>query len=379
MNIDSERGQRTNYVKKFDYILMGIILVISAVGLVFLKSAMTQAYKDGGSSAMTVQVAGLVLGIVLAMIITFFDYGSFRNISFAFYIFNVGMMLLVFVPRIGIASGGSRSWINIGFTTYQPSELMKLAMIIVLAKYLEKIQEDRLRTEYIIMILVSFFIPLGLVMLQKDFGMALTFMFVFFIMLIVGKIKLRFIAVFGVVAVVAMPFIWKFYFNGVKRQRFLAFLNPEKYADSYALQLVRALNAIGSGQLSGEGIGQGVMTQGNRIPVKLSDMIFAVIGEEAGFIGCTIIVVLFTAMLLRVLYISFKARDTFGTCIAAGVFAMFFFNIFENLGMNVGLMPITGLPLPFVSKGGSAMVTNFISVGLVLSISLRRRRGFFIE
>ena len=120
MNIDIERGQRTNYVKKFDYILMGIILVISAVGLVFLKSAMTQAYKDGGSSAMTVQVAGLVLGIVLAMIITFFDYGSFRNISFAFYIFNVGMMLLVFVPRIGIASGGSRSWINIGFTTYQP-------------------------------------------------------------------------------------------------------------------------------------------------------------------------------------------------------------------------------------------------------------------
>lgn len=379
MNIDIERGQRTNYVKKFDYILMGIILLISALGLVFLQSAMTHAYKDGGASAMTVQVAGLALGVVIAMVITFFDYGSFRNISFAFYIFNIGMMLLVFVPRIGIASGGSRSWINIGFTTYQPSELMKLAMIIVLAKYLEKIQEDRLRTEYIIMILVAFFIPLGLVMLQKDFGMALTFMFVFFVMILVGKIKFRFIAVFGVVAVVAMPFIWKFYFNGVKRQRFLAFLNPEKYADSYALQLVRALNAIGSGQISGEGIGQGVMTQGNRIPVKLSDMIFAVIGEEAGFIGCVIIVLLFTAMLLRVLYVSFKARDVFGTCIAAGVFAMFFFNVFENLGMNVGLMPITGLPLPFVSKGGSAMVTNFASMGLVLSISLRRRRGFFIE
>ena len=379
MNIDIERGQRVNYVRKFDYILMGIILLISGIGLVFLKSAMTHAYRDGGTAAMRVQIVGLVVGIILAIVITFFDYGSFRNISFPFYVFNIGMMLLVFVPKIGIASGGSRSWINIGITTYQPSELMKLAMIIVLAKYLEKIQEDRLRTEYIVMILLGFFVPLGLIMLQKDFGMALTFMFIFFVMLLIGKIKFRFIAIFGVIAVVAMPFIWKFYFNGVKRQRFLAFLNPEKYSESYAMQLVRALNAIGSGGVTGEGIGQGYMTQGNRIPVKLSDMIFSVIGEEAGFVGCIIIVVLFTAMLLRVLYIAFKARDTFGMCIAAGVFAMFFFNIFENLGMNVGLMPITGLPLPFVSKGGSAMVTNFMSMGIVLSISLRRRRGFFIE
>ena len=378
MNIDIERSQRIDYVKKFDYILMGLIFLITAIGLVFLKSAMNNAYKDHGASAMKIQIIGLIVGVIFAMVICFFDYGNLRNISFPFFLFNMGMMMLVFMPRIGIASGGSRSWINIGITTYQPSELMKLAMIIVLAKYLEKIQEEKLRPEYIAVLLLAFFIPLGMVLLQKDFGMALVFTVVFFIMMIVGKMKFKFIAVLGILACAALPFIWKFYFNGVKRERFLAFLNPELYEDSYGLQLVRAIMAIGSGGLTGDGIGNGDMNTANRIPVKLSDMIFAVIGEEAGFIGAMLVVALFTAMLLRMLYISYQSRDIFGSCLAAGIFAMFFFNIFENLGMNVGIMPITGLPLPFVSRGGSAMITNYISVGLLLSISLRRRKGMFL-
>ena len=378
MNIDIERSQRIDYVKKFDYILMGLIFLVTAIGLVFIKSAMNTAYKDHGASAMKIQIIGLIVGVLCAMVICFFDYGNLRNISFPFFLFNMGMMMLVFVPRIGIASGGSRSWIDIGITTYQPSELMKLAMIIVLAKYLEKIQEDKLRPEYVAVLLLAFFIPLGMVLLQKDFGMALVFTFVFFIMMLVGKMKFKFIAILGVLACGAMPFIWKFYFNGVKRERFLAFLNPELYEDSYGLQLVRAIMAIGSGGLTGDGIGNGDMNTANRIPVKLSDMIFAVIGEEAGFIGAMLVVVLFTAMLLRMLYISYQSRDIFGACVAAGIFAMFFFNVFENLGMNVGIMPITGLPLPFVSKGGSAMITNYISIGLLLSISLRRRKGMFL-
>lgn len=377
MNIDIERSQRIDYGKKFDYILMGIIFLITAIGLVFLKSAMNDAYADHGVSAMRIQLLCLVIGIIFAIVICFFDYGNLRNISFPFFLFNMGMMLLVFVPRIGIASGGSRSWINLGITTYQPSELMKIAMIIVLAKYLEKIQEDSLRVEYIIVIMAAFFVPLGMVLLQKDFGMALVFVFVFLIMMIVGKMKFRIIATLGILACIALPFIWKFYFNGVKRERFLAFLNPEEYENSYGMQLIRAMTAIGSGGLTGSGVGNGPMNTTNRIPVKLSDMIFSVICEEAGFIGGALVVILFTLLLLRMLYISYRARDVFGTCIAAGIFAMFFFNIFENIGMNVGIMPITGLPLPFVSRGGSAMITNYISIGLLLSISLRRRRGMF--
>ena len=376
--VDIERSQKVDYLKKFDYLLLLLILLVSAAGLIFLRSAMYDIYKDHGASAMRVQLAGLGIGLVLAIAIAFFDYGNLRNISLPFYLFNIAVMLLVFVPRIGISSGGSRSWINLGVTTYQPSELMKVAMIIVLAKYLEKIQEDKARPEYIAVLLAAFFVPLTLVLLQKDFGMALTFTFVFFVMLIIGKIKFRLIAILGVLVTLAMPFVWKFYFNGVKRDRFLAFLNPQEYADTYGMQLVRAVTAIGSGGLTGEGIGQGAMNTTNRIPVKLSDMIFAVVGEEAGFIGCMLFVLLFTVILLRMLHVSYKSRDIFGTCIAAGIFAMFFFNIFENLGMNVGIMPITGLPLPFVSKGGSAMITNYMAVGLLLSISMRRKRGMFL-
>ena len=145
--IDIERSQRIDYIKKFDYILLGLVFLITAIGLVFLDSAMYSAFKDHGVSSMRIQIVGLVIGVILAIVICFFDYGNLRNITLPFFLFNLGMMLLVFVPRIGIASGGSRSWIDLGVTTYQPSEVMKLATILVLAKYLEKIQEDRMRND----------------------------------------------------------------------------------------------------------------------------------------------------------------------------------------------------------------------------------------
>ena len=155
-------------------------------------------------------------------------------------------------------------------------------------------------------------------------------------------------------------------------------MDPDKYLD-YSYQLRRTIMAIGSGRLTGEGIGEGTMNMGKKIPVKMSDSIFAVIGEEAGFIGCLIVVILMTVMLGRMIFISYKARETFGKCVAAGIFAMFAFNIIENIGMNIGIMPITGLPLPFVSKGGSSMITNYMAIGVLLSISTRRQRGFFSD
>ncbi len=378
-NIEVERNKRLDYVKKFDYFLMTVVLAITAFGLVFLQSAMFDRYADNGASAMKMQIACLVVGILAALVICFFDYGSFRNFSFPFFVVNLFAMLLVFVPGLGDESGGSLNWIRIAGITYQPAELMKFAMIIVLAKYLERAQEEGMSWLNLMIILGSFFLPLGLVFLQQDFGMALVFFCIFAVMVFVGKMPKRYLISASVLGAALMPFIWKFYFNGTRRERFLAFLDPEKYADSYAMQLVRSLSAIGSGQLFGQGINQGPMNTNNKILVKMTDMIFSVIGEEAGFLGAMFVVVLMTVMLLRMIYISAKARDVFGQCLAAGVFAMFAFNIFENLGMNVGIMPITGLPLPFISKGGSAMITNYIALGCVLSISMRRKRGMFRE
>ena len=215
-----------------------------------------------------------------------------------------------------------------------------------------------------------------MIFLQKDIGQALVLTFAFLMTLFIGRAKWWYILSIVGVGTCFVPFVWKFYINGARRARLLAFMDPEKYSD-FSLQLRRTKTAIGSGQLFGKGLGEGPMNNGKKILVKLSDSIFAVIGEEGGFIITVLVVLLFAILLLRMCYISMRARDMFGQCVAIGIFAMFFFNIFENIGMNLGVMPITGLPLPFISKGGSAMITNFFAIGVLLSVSLRRKRGFF--
>lgn len=206
----------------------------------------------------------------------------------------------------------------------------------------------------------------------------MVFIFVFMVTLFVGGINKWFLLSLIGAGMLALPFVWKFGMNDARRGRLLSFIDPEKYLD-YSYQLRRTVTAIGSGQLTGEGLGNGTMNNGKMIPVKMSDSIFAVIGEETGFIGCVFVILLMTILLARMIHISFRARETFGKCVAAGIFAMFAFNIIENIGMNIGIMPITGLPLPFISKGGSSMVTNFMAIGVLLSISMRKQNGFFTD
>ena len=340
------------------------VLMISLIGLVFLESAMENMYLDGGKSAMLVQIVGLAAGVVIAIAFSFADYYLFRVFSWPFYAFNVVMMLSVFTP-LGIEQYGSRAWINIGITTYQPSELMKLAMVLVIAQQIEYIEkEGGMTVKRGAIILGSFLLPLGLVFLQKDIGQSMVFIFVFLVTIFIGGINKKYIFTIIGTGMLAVPFVWKFAMNDARRGRLLSFIDPDKYLD-YSYQLRRTIMAIGSGRLTGEGIGEGTMNMGKKIPVKMSDSIFAVIGEEAGFIGCLIVVILMTVMLGRMIFISYKARETFGKCVAAGIFAMFAFNIIENIGMNIGIMPITGLPLPFVSKGGSSMITNYMAIGVL--------------
>lgn len=373
-----EQNGKLDYLAKFDYFLMGTVLLISLIGLVFLESAMRNMYQDGGKSAMMVQILGLVAGAVIAAALSFTDYYLFRLFSWPFYAANVLLMLSVFTP-LGVDQYGSRAWIDLSVTTYQPSELMKLAMVLVIAQQIEYIERDGALTfKRAAIIIGSFLLPLGLVFLQKDIGQAMVFIFVFMVTLFVGGINKWFLLSLIGAGMLALPFVWKFGMNDARRGRLLSFIDPEKYLD-YSYQLRRTVTAIGSGQLTGEGLGNGTMNNGKMIPVKMSDSIFAVIGEETGFIGCVFVILLMTILLARMIHISFRARETFGKCVAAGIFAMFAFNIIENIGMNIGIMPITGLPLPFISKGGSSMVTNFMAIGVLLSISMRKQNGFFTD
>ena len=364
-----------DYLMEFDYFLLAVALAITVIGLIYLGSAMSNMYADGGTSAMKSQIVGLVIGVVLALVLAFFDYDLLKKITWPFFAVNVLLMLSVFTP-LGVEDYGSRSWIGIGSFTYQPSELMKLAMVLVIAIELEKAQEEGFNFRRVLIISGAFLVPLGLIILQKDMGQAMVLTFAFLMVLFVGRAKWWYVLSVVALGGAAIPFLWKFYLNGTRRARLFAFIDPEKYPD-YSLQLIRSETAIGSGGLTGQGVGQGAMNGGKKILVKMSDSIFAVIGEEGGFIIAALVVILFAILLLRMCYISARARDMFGKCVAAGILAMFLFNIFENIGMNLGIMPITGLPLPFISKGGSAMITNYICIGLLLSVSLRRKREFF--
>ena len=371
-----DRGDSVNFFVDFDYLLMGIVLIISIFGLVMLASASENMYKDRGAMALVVQLIGLVVGFTFAIILSYMDYYLFRLFCIPFYIGNILLMFLVFTPLGAGEQGGSTAWIDLKVTTYQPSELMKLAMILVIAKILERAQNQGFTFKDYVKIIFTFAFPLGIVILQKDMGQAMVFVFAFVIVIFVGRMPWKYLISTIACGSAIIPFVWKFAMNDTRRERFLAFLDPEKYAD-YAYQQEQTVTAIGSGGLVGQGIGNGEMNGSKLIPVKLSDSIFSVIGEETGFIGCFLVVLLLTILMIRMLKISKCAREPFGSIVAAGIFAMFLFNIFENIGMNLGIMPITGLPLPFVSKGGSAMVTNYISIGVLLSISMRKKNESF--
>lgn len=374
------KSERVDWLKKFDYFLLAAVLAVTAVGLVYLSSAQYDKYADHGHRQMIVQIIGLALGIVLCIAFTMFDYRAFKKIYIPFYLINIGLMLACFLPGIGIESGGSRSWLNLIVTTYQPSELMKLAMVIMEGVLLEKAKKTGMTTKMAIKILLAFLVPLGLVFLQKDLGMTIVYVFTFFVVIFVGEVKLKYIISALVGGALCIPIVWKYYMNGTRRIRFMSFLDPEneEYFD-YTLQLRRSLQAIKNGGLTGEGLNEGTMNRSNKILVKLTDMIYSVVCEEGGFIMAVLVIVLFAIILTRMLSVAARSNDIFGRCVAAGIFASFFLVIFQNLAMNVGLTPITGLALPFISQGGSAMLANYISVGVVMSISMRREDSFFRE
>ena len=255
-----EQNGKLDYLAKFDYFLMGTVLLISLIGLVFLESAMRNMYQDGGKSAMMVQILGLVAGAVIAAALSFTDYYLFRLFSWPFYAANVLLMLSVFTP-LGVDQYGSRAWIDLSVTTYQPSELMKLAMVLVIAQQIEYIERDGALTfKRAAIIIGSFLLPLGLVFLQKDIGQAMVFIFVFMVTLFVGGINKWFLLSLIGAGMLALPFVWKFGMNDARRGRLLSFIDPEKYLD-YSYQLRRTVTAIGSGQLTGEGLGNGTITE----------------------------------------------------------------------------------------------------------------------
>ena len=288
-----------------------------------------------------------------------------RNGPYVLILALLGVTLIV-----GQVSGGAQRWLGAG--TVQPSELSKIVIIVVLAKFLADREERLSHPVTILTSLAVVALPMLLIYLQPDLGTALSLVAIWAVMIWIGGLKLRFLLLLAVGGVATLPLLW-FNMEPYMRDRLMLFISPGSDPDSY-FNVHQALVSIGSGGWLGKGLTHGTQSQLHFLRVRHTDFIFAVTAEELGFLGAVAMIALLFFVLWRMLYVAEHARDTFGRLIAGGVAGLIFFQTMINIGMNLGVMPVTGIPLPFVSYGGSSFLTLMVGVGLVESVAMRRRK-----
>jgi rod shape determining protein RodA len=317
------------------------------------------------------QLLFVVLGMFLMGVASVVDYQYLQKLSPVLYLAGIVALVAVLSP-LGSEINGAQAWFNIGAFGIQPSEFMKLAVIILLAAYMAR-HDGELSLGQLVGALALVGLPVVLILRQPDVGTVLVFAAIVMAMLLMGGAKLRHIVILTVLgitmvfAVVNSPLL-----ESYQRDRLTTFINPDSADVEAGFNQNQAQIAIGNGGLTGKGYGQGEQTRSGLVPEQETDFIFTVVGEELGFIGSSIVLGLFALLIARVWRAAQLAKDQFGTLVCVGILAMIVFQMFQSIGMNAGIMPVTGIPLPFVSYGGSSSLVSFMSIGLVLNIRMRR-------
>lgn len=282
-------------------------------------------------------------------------------------LYFLSLVLLLLVVFIGREAMGAQRWLQIGPITFQPSEFAKFVIIITLSKLLAK--QTKITWPVIINAMIHVGVPLVLILIQPDLGTALVFLAIFFVLLYLAGAKPYILAGLAGLGMAILPFILKEY----QKQRFLVFLNPEKDPHGSGWNIIQSKIAVGSGGLFGKGLFSGTQVQLNFVPEHSTDFIFTVMGEELGFIGCVIFLLLVGFLFWRIINVIYSVDDKFGKYMATGILIVLSFHIFINVGMTMGIMPVTGIPLPFISSGGSSLIMNMMAIGLILNIYSRRK------
>lgn len=365
---------RRSFFRDIDYKLLLNIFVLCAFGLVVLRSATLSL--DGRSRIMTAQFIATALGFFMMIFLMIVDYRHWKVIYKIIYLLSIGLLILTILIGTGPSGTGVRSWIYIGNIGFQPSEFVKIAYIICMAAMLEDVGEDLNKPKTLIKVLIFTFLPIGLILLQPDAGTAIVYMFIAIFMLFIAGISWKYILIAVGFFLVMAPILW-FQLEEYQHDRFFDFFDPMSDPLGSGYQYINGKIAIGSGRIFGKGLYQGTQTQFNFIPEKQNDFIFPVVVEELGFFGGMILILLYLGMLFRMYKISKNSVDFYGSFMVMGIAAMFLFHIWENIGMTLGLMPITGIPLPFFSSGGTFQLTSLIMIGLVLSVAAHKHIKYF--
>jgi rod shape determining protein RodA len=360
--------------RHIDFGLITAAIGVACFGVLMIYSASRDRLQASGTDPayfLKRQAAFVAVGIAVMVLAAAIDYRRLRDLAPIFYVGTVLVLLAVFSP-LGQKSRGSQAWFLIGSYQLEPSEFAKVALILALAAFCG-LYKGRLRARQLVVVLVLAAAPLALIYKQPDLGTSLVLGAVLITVLLVAGAKPRHLAVLGLLAVVGVVAVLHF---GVLKQyqkdRLTAFLDPTTNTQASAYNLDQSKIAISSGGVAGKGLFKGTQTNLSYVPEQHTDFIFTAVGEQLGLIGSALLLGLFVLMVWRIWRTADLARDLGGTLICVGVLAMLVFQIFENVGMTMGIMPIAGIPLPFMSYGGSAVVASFAAIGLVLNVHMRR-------
>ena len=371
----SARMARKAPIRHIDPMLLLGTVALAAYGIAMVYSATANKYEDQGLDPATLlkrQLAYAITGAIALIVVALFDYRHLKGFGPVIFGGTVIGLLVVLTP-LGTMAKGARRWVDLGFFQVQPSEIAKVAVVLVLAAYLSERKGD-IRTIDVVVALGIVALPVALIFLEPDLGTTMVFVAIIGTLLLVGGAKIRhFLALGGLGVVALMLAIQVDLIHDYQIDRITAFLDPNPNVQSEAWNLTQSKIAIGSGGVDGKGfLGARTQTTLDFVPEQQTDFIFTAVGEQLGFIGSAALLGLFALMIWRAIRIAAMARDMFGTLIAAGIAAFWAFQVFVNVGMTMGIMPITGIPLPFMSYGGSSLITNFVAVGLLLNIHMRR-------
>ena len=354
--------------RNFDFVLLGSTILLIALGVAVIHSA-TRGTPDLADLPYR-QIIYAVVGLGIMFAVAAIDYRFLESFQKPLYVVTVALPAIVFI--IGETTHGAQRWIS-SRGSVQPSELTKVLVIVVLAKYLADHQEDMGRLRHVFLSIIYVIPPMILIYLQPDLSTAVTLAVIWLVMVLMAGMRLLHLAVLGIVGALAAPLVWVT-MREYMRQRLITFILPAHDPLGSAYNINQARIAIGSGGWLGRGFAHGSQSQLHFLRVRHTDFTFSVLGEELGFVGALLLIILFVIVLWRITRAASMARDTFGYLIACGVAATLSFQATANIAMNMGLLPTTGIPLPFISYGGSSLITFLIAEGLVQSVLMRYKK-----
>ncbi|WP_286819877.1 rod shape-determining protein RodA [Desulfobacter sp. UBA2225] len=359
-------------LSNFDWGFLLLIVFICILGLTILYSAVTAGYAGTGLPPLfKKQIVWLAVGFAIMMGCLVIDFKEFANLHFLIYAACVGLLVATWL--VGHTGGGSQRWLVLGPVRIQTSELMKISLIISLASvYSESISPEGLGFAHLIKPALLCIIPFGLIVIQPDLGTGLLLLLIAGCLTLFVKVEKKVLFTLGVAGLCLVPLVWFFGLKEYQKDRILTFLNPERDPLGAGYHIIQSKIAIGSGMLTGKGFLHGTQNALNFLPEQHTDFILSVLAEEWGLAGCVVLLALYFLLLFWGLNISYNCRNMFGSLLAMGVTIMIFWQIFINVGMVMGLMPVVGVPLPLISYGGSSVATNMVGFGVLLNISMRK-------